>query len=122
MAHVDVIVGNLRIYNKAQAALKVIHRKILREEENQFHSLLKISDDTTIFATICKKENDARLWVVMRRSFEGQILGEGAMILYGIFMKQWPEFGRRPMWKEDWDNVPGFKEWEANEAYLNKGE
>ncbi len=111
MAHADYILHNLEIYDKAQAKLKVIHRKILQGKATQFNAFLRFSNDEGIAAAIYKRDNDDRLWVTVWRGHKGELLGEGYGVPYTEFMTQYPEFGRRLMWKEDTWELPEYRKW-----------
>lgn len=112
MAHADYILHNLEIYNKAQAKLKVIHRKLLQGKAIQFNAFVRLSDDEGIAAMLHKRERDDRLWVCFNRCYKGEIMGdEGSHALYTEFMLQYPEFGRRLLWKEDTWELPEFDKW-----------
>lgn len=113
MAHADLILYNLQLYNKAQAKLKEIHKKILREEVDQYNGFVRLSKEEGIAAIIYKREGDARLWVMFWRGHKGEVLGDtGFHVLYDEFMEQYPEFGRRPVWFEDTWDIPAFLDWQ----------
>ena len=60
MAHTNYILHNLEIYDKAQAKLKVIHKKLLNEKAVQFNGFVRLSDDDGIAAILFKPDRDDR--------------------------------------------------------------
>ena len=113
MAHADYILHNLEIYDKAQAKLRVIHRKLLKGKAKNFRAFARLSDNDGINAVIYKRDRDDRLWVKFWRCHKGEILGtdDGCHVPYTEFMLQYPEFGRRLLWKEDTWELPEFDKW-----------
>ena len=117
MAHANYILYNLEIYNKAQAKLKVIHKKLLNGKAVQFNGFVRLSDVEGIAAILFKPERDDRLRVLFWRAYKGEVMGdEGFNVSYTEFMLQYPEFGRRLLWKENTWELPEFTKWtEENE-------
>lgn len=112
MAHANYILHNLEIYDKAQAKLKIIHRKLLNEKSVQFNAFVRLSDDEGILAMLFKPERNDRLRVIFWRYYKGEAMGdEGFNVSYTEFMLQYPEFGRRLLWKENSWEFPEFDKW-----------
>ena len=112
MSHADYILHNLEIYNKAQAKLKVIHKKLLNEKAVKFNGFARLSDVEGIAAMLFKPDRDDRLRVTFWRAYKGEVLGDdGFNVSYTEFMLQYPEFGRRLLWKEDTWELPEFIKW-----------
>jgi len=105
--HTENMMKNIEIYQKAQEKLKTIVKKVALEGgKTQYCSIVKISDDFFLWANLYRCKNDL-LYISLYRNDKDDKKPKrvARRIKYEDFIRAFPEFGRRDIWRVGWNEA-----------------
>jgi len=100
-----MMMSNLKIYQDAQIKLKTLVKNVQLKDAT-YYSIVKITDDFILWAGIYR-DRDCMLRVALYRSFceDSTPKSVTKRMKYENFVRVFPEFGRRDIWRDDWDTA-----------------
>lgn len=101
--HVEQIQANLKLYQDAQEKLAFMMKQMVKDPKKQFYAIVGIADDFVLYAGMLSVNTLIRvdLWRDFLDGTNPKVIASD--VPYLDFIRAFPEFGRRDIWKADWD-------------------
>lgn len=101
--HVEQIQKNLKLYQDAQKKLATMMKQMVNDSEKEYYAIVKISDDFYLYAGMKAIKTLVRVDLCRDFGVDGDITPIASGVPYLDFIRAFPEFGRRDIWKNDWE-------------------